>query len=111
MPEIDQYEEEISAIASLLPEEHEGQEHRKNALTRADLVLIARLIKMMRYTKCSMGLDEEEVILIKKAVKALNRVLSLIGLAVVTGILALATGMFNKGFWATIATKIGGVTK
>lgn len=109
MPEDDQYHEEIAALSELLPEEHVDGERRKHALTRSDLILIARLIKVMRYTTCSMGLTEDEVFIIRKAVRWLNRVLALIGLAVVTAILKMATGIFDKGFWSTVALKLKGV--
>ncbi|QOX78728.1 hypothetical protein FY034_07230 [Trichlorobacter lovleyi] len=83
-------------------------ERRKNNLTKDDVLIIARIIQAVSGRSCSLGFDENEVNIIKKVVKVLDRGAMAVGWlvvsAIVSGILALVVLGAKHGIHE-IATK------
>jgi hypothetical protein len=84
--------EELQDIMEDLQEAPAGSEKRRNALTRDDIMIIARVVQAVSHKSCTRGLTEDEV-----------------------GKWKFVCGTFNKGIlavgWLLVAAVIGGIMR
>lgn len=83
---------ELQEIMEGLPDPPGGTEKRAHALTRDDIIIIARIIKAVSHKSCTLKLTEDEV-----------------------GKWKFLCGAFNKGIlaigWLIVAAVVGGILK
>lgn len=76
-------------------------------LTDADIEAIGDAVAT-RLPVCSLGLDSEDAAMIKSHLSLYKKARNIIGTVILTAIALIFTGIFTKGFWASL---IEGVKK
>jgi hypothetical protein len=105
---------ELNDIMDELEDTTSTREKRKNSLTSADVLIIARLIQSMSGKTCTMGLTQDEIGTIKSAIKTMNRGILVIGYAILG---AIGAGIVTVVVWAVkhgiieVANATGKVSK
>lgn len=87
--------EELQEIMELLPEQSKT-ENRKNALTRDDVLVIARVVQAISHKTCP-RFTADEVTFIKKIVNTVNKGILAVGYAVLA---AIGAGLVSLAWWA-----------
>jgi hypothetical protein len=84
----------LNDIMKMLPDTPETSEKRKNALTRDDVMIIAKVVQAMGHKTCAMGFEPEEIDKLKTILNIVNRGILGIGwLIVATVTVACLTGI------------------
>ena len=97
--------EDLQDIMSELPDTPDGSEKRRNALTKDDILIIARIVKAVGHQQCG-RFTEDEVITVKKHIGYFNKTATAIGTAILFVITSGIVVVITKGFWVTLAEKI-----
>ncbi len=88
--------EDLQEIMEMLPDPPASGEKRHNALTRDDVLIIAKIIQAMSHNECSMGLTPEEIGKIKTAVQLVNKGILGIGWLILAAVVA---GLLKATWW------------
>lgn len=88
---------ELQLIMDDLPDAQPGQEHRQHALTKDDIMIIARVVQAVSHRACTMGLQPEEVKKFKAFIRTLNGGILAIGYAILA---AIGAGLMSALWWA-----------
>ena len=97
--------DELQDIMDELPEAPDGGEKRKNALTKDDVLIIARVVKAVSHQKCE-RFSDDEVQTVRRFTIIINKTANAIGMAVLVAVGAGVVGIVTRGFWVTLAEKI-----
>lgn len=90
--------EELQEIIDDLGVVPEGSEQRKNTLTQADIMIIARVVRAVSHKECTRGLTADEVDKWKFLCNAFNKGILAVGWLIVAAIVG---GMMKFFWWAT----------
>lgn len=74
-----------------------GSEHRRNALTKDDILIIARVVQAVSHQSCAMGFEPDEIKKIKSFVKTVNGGILAVGYAILA---TLGAGVVTVIVWA-----------
>jgi hypothetical protein len=77
------FSDSVQEVISILPDYHDG-ERREHALTKADALLVAQLIRVSIQGTPAMNLTESQVTSINAMIKERRKILALVGTATVT---------------------------
>jgi hypothetical protein len=87
----------LDDIMSDLTDAPENSEKRKNALTKNDVLIIAKIVKAMSHTTCAMGFEPEEIAKVKTILKVLNGGILAVGYSILA---AVGAGMVALSVWS-----------
>lgn len=88
---------DLQEIMDELPDPVSGSEKRKHALTKDDIVIIARIVQSVSHKSCTRGLTEDEVGKWKFLCGAFNKGILAVGWLVVAAIVG---GILKASWWA-----------
>lgn len=95
--------EDLEDIMGSLPDN--PGEKRKNALTKDDVLIIARIVKALAHQQCG-RFTNDEVTTVKKHIGYFNKTANAIGTAFLFIIASSVAVIVTKGFWVALAEKI-----
>lgn len=81
---------ELSEIMAMLPDTSGQGEQRKNALTRADVMVIAKIVQATSHKVCAMSFTPEEVGKVKTVLSICNKGILGVGWTIMTTIVVAA---------------------
>lgn len=87
---------DLQEIMKMIPEVPAGVEQRKNALTRDDIMIIAKIVQAMSHNSCAMGFTTEEIGRIKTALNLVNKGILGVGWLIIAAITA---GVIKATWW------------
>lgn len=97
--------EDLQDIMDELPDTPNTVEKRKNALTKDDVLIIARVVKAVSHQKCE-RFSDDEVQTVRRFTIIINKTANAIGMAVLVAVGAGVVAIVTRGFWVTLAEKI-----
>ena len=89
--------EDLQEIMDGLTDVPEGSEKRRNALTKDDILVIARVVQAVSHKSCAMGFTSNEISMIKRFVGTMNKGILAVGYAILA---AVGAGLVSIGWWA-----------
>lgn len=111
-------DDSLEVILNLLPEEHEGQQRRQNALTRSDgHVIIAIVKEITSHQGCSIGLSQKQCEAIRNTpaksfnemndmVKERRRLIYALGTMTLAVFGFIGQQLFTKINWTNVGHKV-----
>jgi len=88
---------ELQDIMDELADTPEGGEKRRNALTRDDILIIAKVVQAVSHKSCAMGFEPAEIALLKRTIKTINGGILAVGYAFLA---AIGAGLVTVIAWA-----------
>lgn len=104
---------ELQEIMDDLSDAPPEGEKRKNALTKDDVLIIAKIVQAVSHKSCAMGLTADEIGTLKTAIKTMNKGILVVGYAILgavgAGIVSLIAWAVKHGILevASVAGKAG----
>lgn len=89
--------EDLQEIMNKLPDQREGTEKRKYALTKDDVLIIAQVVQAVSHKSCAMGFEVDEIKRLKGFVRTVNGGILAIGYAILATI---GAGLVSITIWA-----------
>ena len=89
--------DDLQDIMEDLPDTPINGEKRKNALTKDDIIIIARIVQAVSHKSCAMGFTADEITLVKKIVNTMNKGILAVGYAIIA---AVGAGIVSVSWWA-----------
>lgn len=89
--------EDLKDIMDDLGDAPAGGEKRRNALTKEDILIIARVVQAVSHQSCAMGFEPEEIRKLKQVIKTVNGGILAVGYAILA---AFGAGIVSVTIWA-----------
>lgn len=89
--------EELQEIMDEIGDTPVGSEKRKNTLTPADVLIIAKIVQAVSHKSCAMGLTKEEISTVKRVVGTMNKGILVVGYAILS---AIGAGIVSLIWWS-----------
>lgn len=87
---------DLQEIMNEIGEVPVGSDKRKNTLTPADVLIIAKIVQAVSHKSCAMGLTKEEISVVKRVIGTMNKGMLVVGYTILS---AIGAGIVSLVWW------------